>query len=73
MDSTSTDDEQRLIDVWEDHLRCEFADRDAAATVATMSDASVLVQLGLLDPSHLPVAGPKRPGRYWTPGDRPPI
>ncbi len=38
MDSTYTPEEQRLIDAWEGHLRCEFADRDAAATVATMSD-----------------------------------
>ncbi len=47
MDSTYTDDEQRLIDVWEDHLRCEFADRDAAATVATMSDDNYV--------NHVPV------------------
>ena len=38
MDSTYTPEEQRLIDVWEGHLQCEFANRDAAATVATMSD-----------------------------------
>src|SRR6266436_5045798 len=37
MDSTYTPEEQRLIDAWEGHLRCEFADRDAAATVATMT------------------------------------
>ena len=47
MDSTYTDDEQRLIDVWEDHLRCEFADRDAAASVATMSDDNYV--------NHVPV------------------
>jgi len=47
VDSTYTDDEQRLIDVWEDHLRCEFADRDAAATVATMSDDNYV--------NHVPV------------------
>ena len=32
-----TPDEQRLIDLWERHLRFEFTDRDAAATVDTMS------------------------------------
>jgi len=124
MDSTYTPEEQRLIDVWEGHLRCEFADRDAAATVATMSDdnyvnhvpvmtggrgrdemlafygshfipkmvevplvvvvqlragkvvceriywdqASVLVQLGLLDPSHLPVAGADTARKVLNPG-----
>lgn len=47
MDSTYTPEEQRLIDVWEEHLRCEFADRDAAATVATMSDDNYV--------NHVPV------------------
>jgi carboxymethylenebutenolidase len=39
--------EQRVIALWERHLRCEFADRDAAATVATMSDANYV--------NHVPV------------------
>jgi carboxymethylenebutenolidase len=39
--------EQRLIDAWEEHLRCEFTDRDAAATVATMSDDNYV--------NHVPV------------------
>lgn len=47
MDSTYTPEEQRLIDVWEEHLRCEFVDRDAAATVATMSDDNYV--------NHVPV------------------
>ena len=47
MGSTYTSDEQRLIDIWEEHLRCEFADRDAAATVATMSDDNYV--------NHVPV------------------
>ena len=47
MDSTYTPEEQRLIDVWEAHLRCEFADRDAASTVATMSDDNYV--------NHVPV------------------
>jgi carboxymethylenebutenolidase len=47
VESTYTPDEQRLIDVWEDHLRCEFAERDAAATVATMSDDNYV--------NHVPV------------------
>ena len=33
-------EELRLIDLWEQHVRCEFTDRDAAATVATMSEAN---------------------------------
>jgi len=37
MDSIYTPEEQRLIDVWERHLRCDFAARDAA-TVSTMSE-----------------------------------
>ena len=47
MDSTYTPEEQGLIGVWERHLRCEFADRDAAATVATMSDDNYV--------NHVPV------------------
>jgi carboxymethylenebutenolidase len=47
MDSTYTPEEQRLIAVWEGHLRCEFADRDDAATVATMSDDNYV--------NHVPV------------------
>lgn len=47
MDTTYTPDEQRLIDIWEDHLRFEFADRDAAATVATMADDNYV--------NHIPV------------------
>jgi carboxymethylenebutenolidase len=47
MQTAYTPDEQRLIDVWEEHIRCEFADRDAAATVATMSDDNYV--------NHVPV------------------
>jgi carboxymethylenebutenolidase len=47
MGSTYTPDEQRLIDIWEEHLRCEFTDRDATATVATMSDDNYV--------NHVPV------------------
>jgi carboxymethylenebutenolidase len=38
VDAQYTREEQSLIDVWEEHLRYEFGERDAAATVATMSD-----------------------------------
>ena len=38
MESSYTAQEQRLIELWERHLRFEFSERDAAATVATMSD-----------------------------------
>ena len=37
MTDTYTDEERRLIELWERHLRFEFADRDAAATVETMA------------------------------------
>jgi carboxymethylenebutenolidase len=37
MTHSFTQDEQRLIDCWERHIRYEFADRDAVATVGTMS------------------------------------
>jgi carboxymethylenebutenolidase len=47
MEATYTADEQRLIDVWEEHLRCEFSARDAAATVATMCDDNYV--------NHVPV------------------
>jgi len=32
-----TPEDQRLIALWEEHIRLEFTQRDAAATVATMS------------------------------------
>jgi carboxymethylenebutenolidase len=47
VEATYTPDEQRLIDAWEEHLRCEFADRDAAATVANMADDNYV--------NHVPV------------------
>lgn len=47
METTFTPAEQRLIDLWEEHLRCEFTDRDAAATVETMSDDNYV--------NHVPV------------------
>ena len=37
MDHSFTAEERRLIELWERHMSCEFAERDAAATVATMS------------------------------------
>ncbi len=47
MEVAYTEEEQRLIDLWERHVRLEFADRDAAATVATMSDDNYV--------NHVPV------------------
>jgi carboxymethylenebutenolidase len=47
VDTAYTPEERRLIEVWEEHLRCEFAARDAAATVATMSDDNYV--------NHVPV------------------
>lgn len=47
MELKYTPDEQRLIDIWEEHIRCEFTDRDAPATVATMSDDNYV--------NHIPV------------------
>ena len=44
---TYSPEDQRLIEAWENHIRCEFADRDAAATVATMSDDNYV--------NHVPV------------------
>ena len=38
MEPTAHD--RRLVDLWEQHMRCEFEQRDAAATIATMSDDS---------------------------------
>ena len=37
MDHPFTADERRLIELWERHMSCEFAERDAAATVATIT------------------------------------
>jgi carboxymethylenebutenolidase len=42
-----TTEEQRLIRLWEEHMRYEFTDRDAAATVDTMSDENYV--------NHVPV------------------
>jgi carboxymethylenebutenolidase len=36
--SASTSAREPLADLWEEHVRCEFATRDAAATLATMVD-----------------------------------
>ncbi len=47
MDTSFTAEERRLIELWERHLRCEFVDRDAVATVATMSDQNYV--------NHVPV------------------
>jgi len=52
VDSTYTPEEQRLIDVWEEHLRCEFADRDAASTVATMSDDNYVNHVPVMTGGH---------------------
>jgi carboxymethylenebutenolidase len=59
--------EQRLIALWEQHVRLEFADRDAAATVDTMSDDNYV--------NHVPVLTGGRGrnemldfyGRYFIP------
>ena len=37
MDASFTPEDARLIALWEEHIRLEFTQRDAAATVATMS------------------------------------
>jgi carboxymethylenebutenolidase len=47
MSQSFTADERRLITLWERHMTCEFAERDAAATVATMADENYI--------NHVPV------------------
>lgn len=47
MNDSFTAEERRLIELWERHMSCEFAERDAAATVATMSAESFV--------NHVPV------------------
>jgi carboxymethylenebutenolidase len=47
MDVPYTAEGRRLIDLWETHVRLEFADRNAAATVDTMSDENYV--------NHVPV------------------
>jgi carboxymethylenebutenolidase len=47
MDGSHTPEELRLIALWEQHVRLEFSDRDAAATVDTMSDENYV--------NHVPV------------------
>ena len=57
MTTAFSPDELHGIDVWERHLRLEFTDRDARATVDTMSDANYV--------NHVPVmtGGRGRDGR----------
>jgi carboxymethylenebutenolidase len=47
MNDAFTAEERRVIARWEDHLRCEFTDRDPRATVATMTDGNYV--------NHVPV------------------
>jgi len=47
VDTSFTAAEQCLIALWERHIQREFADRDAVATVATMSDENYV--------NHVPV------------------
>src|SRR5437588_1551118 len=47
VDTPFTPEERRLIELWEQHVRLEFADRDAAATVETMSEDNYV--------NHVPV------------------
>jgi carboxymethylenebutenolidase len=47
MEPDYTPEERHLIALWEQHVRLEFADRDAAATVDTMSDENYV--------NHVPV------------------
>ena len=47
MEASYTPEERHLIAAWERHIRLEFADRDAAATVDTMSDENYV--------NHVPV------------------
>src|SRR5262245_20034394 len=47
VDSVLTPEQQVLNDLWEEHIRCEFATRDTEATLRTMvTDAYV---------NHIPV------------------
>ena len=47
MAATFSPDELRVIELWERHLRLEFTDRDARATVDTMTDGNYV--------NHVPV------------------
>jgi len=47
MGQTFTGEERRLIELWDRHMTCEFAAKDAAATVATMADKNYV--------NHVPV------------------
>jgi len=47
MEAAFTPEERRLIEWWERHIRFEFADKDAVATVDTMSDENYF--------NHVPV------------------
>jgi carboxymethylenebutenolidase len=62
MNEPFTAEERRLIELWERHMRYEFLDRDAAATVATMSRENYV--------NHVPVltggCGPEEMFEFYS-------
>jgi hypothetical protein len=49
--------------VFDEHVAAEFEAKDVDATMLYWDQATLLVQLGLLDPSGLPIAGAEQAER----------
>src|SRR5262245_20783381 len=64
---TLTASEQRLIDLWERHIRLEFTDRDAVATVATMARQNYVNHVPVLTGGRGPDEMLEFYGRHFIP------
>jgi carboxymethylenebutenolidase len=67
MDHPFTTEERRLIELWERHMRHEFVDRDAAATVDTMSDQNYVNHVPTMTGGHGRAEMLEFYGRYFIP------
>jgi carboxymethylenebutenolidase len=67
VDHPFTAEERRLIDLWERHMRFEFTDRDAAATVETMSPDNYVNHVPVLTGGRGPREMLEFYGRHFIP------
>lgn len=67
MDTSFTPDERRLIEAWERHLRFEFTDRDATATVGTMAPDNYVNHVPVLTGGRGPAEMLEFYGRHFIP------
>ena len=67
MNQPSTAEERRLVELWERHMRYEFIERDAAATVATMSPENYVNHVPVLTGGRGPAEMLEFYGRHFIP------